>query len=325
MTNIEWTDETWNPTRGCSRVSEGCRNCYAERVALRFSGPGQPYEGLAKPGKGSKWTGEVRLVPEMLSKPLHWRKPRRVFVNSMSDLFHERLDFADIASVFGVMAFCPQHTFQVLTKRPGRMREFFGFHGGEILSNYNWWLNEACLRLPRPVTKGIRLRPREPVALPLPNVWLGVSVEDQATADERIPLLLETPAAVRFVSYEPALGPVKFTLHGSRIRGWDEDWKYDTLRGCEWASPRSEVEPGSSPSLDWIIAGSESGPGARPAELGWFRSVRDQCEAAAVPFFFKQWVGHPVDGISLPTPDSPSGRKVSLPVLDGRQHAEWPR
>jgi hypothetical protein len=175
---------------------------------------------------------------------------------------------------------------------------------------------------------------------PLPNVWLGVSVENQAAADERIPELLATPAAVRFLSCEPLLGPVKLTLHGSRIAGWDEDWKYDTLAGCEWASHRSEVEPGSSTKLDWVIAGCESGPGARPCDVGWLRSLRDQCAGAAVPFFLKQAVEptphdqpaamlagirhFPPTGASLDGSKRKPGGLIELPYLDGVQHAGFP-
>lgn len=224
-TSIEWTDTTWNPVRGCSRVSEGCRHCYAERIAGRFSGKGQRFEGFAKgkpndyhgqSGKGRtnwtwRWTGKVELIPSKLDEPLHWRKPRRIFVNSMSDLFHESLPDDAIDSVFDVVARAHRHTFQVLTKRPARMLDY---------------LRPSSCALPRIVSlvsghepslaivlqTGLRLddKPARP-RWPLPNVWLGVSVEDQATADERIPLLLQTPAAVRWASYEPALGPVDFS------------------------------------------------------------------------------------------------------------------
>lgn len=226
-TGIEWTDATWNPIRGCSRVSPGCENCYAERVAARFSGDGMPYEGLARIGKnGPRWTGKVRLIQDVLEEPLRWKKPRRVFVNSMSDLFHENLTDTEIGKMFGVMAVARRHTFQVLTKRPNRMQSWFS--------------------------------PRAPI---IPNVWLGVSVEDQQRADERIPLLLATPAAVRFVSYEPALGPVDL---------------------------RPYLYGDVTPHLDWVIVGGESGPGARPFDVAWARDVVAQCRAAGVACFTKQ-------------------------------------
>ena len=248
---IQWCDASWNPIRGCSRVSTGCKNCYAERIAVRFADTGQPYEGvafpnggrgvdvklesLAKGGKSSGWTGEVHFIPELLEQPLRWKRPRKIFVNSMSDLFYEKVPDARIHEIFRVMSQARLHTFQILTKRPHRMREYF-------------------------------LQPHSWTRYPLPNVWLGVSVEDQKTADERIPVLLETPAAVRWVSYEPALGPVDF-LHFP-----------DTTR-------KAPLPKG----LDWLVAGGESGPGARCAHPQWIRTVRDQAMLAGVPFFFKQW------------------------------------
>lgn len=260
-TGIEWTDATWNPLRGCRRVSEGCRNCYAERVAARFSGPGQPYEGLAKmTASGPRWTGAIRLLPELLDQPLRWKKPRMIFVNSMSDLFHEDVPFEFVARVFAVMAMAHWHTFQVLTKRPARMLEFMGT------------LREG----------GVLDVPREPdemlwgsYLLPLPNVWLGVSVEDQATADERIPLLLRTPAAVRWLSCEPLLGPVD--LDGPGI---------DDLHALGCGNPGCSC---GDRGVDWVVVGGESGPGARPMHPDWARSLRDQCTASGVAYFFKQW------------------------------------
>lgn len=235
--SIEWTDATWNPLRGCSRVSAGCANCYAERVAARFSAPGMPYQGLAHDSSGPRygWTGDVRLIEEHLRDPLRWRAPRRIFVNSMSDLFHERVPDNWIDRIFMVMADAQHHTFQVLTKRPERMRAY----------------------LHRGIVHGV-----------LPNVWLGVSVEDQATAEARIPPLLATGAAIRFVSAEPLLGAIDLS------RG---------LLGLP-DKPRERQR-----GIDWMIVGGESGPGARPMHPDWAAALRDQCAAARVPFFFKQW------------------------------------
>lgn len=244
---ISWCEETWNPIRGCTRVSDGCRFCYAERQAARFSGPGQSYEGLVRSTSlGPQWTGKIRLVEEHLNDPLRWRKPRRIFVNSMSDLFHPGVPDGFLLRIVEVMLLAPQHTYQVLTKRPDRMRD-------------------ALMRWAHGGIKITRAR----------HIWFGVSVEDQATADERIPLLLETPAAVRWVSYEPALGPIDF-------RSWmvfDGDYER-----AEWNLTRY----GASQPLSWIVAGGESGPGARPAHPAWFRQVRDQCGQASIPFHFKQ-------------------------------------
>lgn len=330
-TSISWTDATWNPIRGCSRVSEGCRNCYAERVAARFCGPGEPYEGIARRRAGGpQWTGDVRVISEHLGDPLRWRKPRRVFVNSMSDLFHENLTNEEIAAVFGVMAAAPQHTFQVLTKRARRMREWFEWieedhrgdelNGDRIDSLATWAADELgdgsegdqerWFERVRGLIQDAHDGFHHDVPWPLPNVWIGVSVENQAAADERIPDLLATPAAVRFLSCEPLIGPLDLAA----------------VRGGRAVS-----------SLDWVIAGCESGPGARTCEASWLRSLRDQCEAAGVPFFLKQAVGQArdatqritVDGL-VPVVDAGPGSKVKaggvieLPYLDGVQHAAFP-
>jgi protein gp37 len=263
-TKIEWTDATWNPIRGCSRVSEGCRHCYAERVAARFSGPGQPYEGLAilkrEPGEETagdpRWTGEVRFIPELLNQPLRWKRPRRIFVNSMSDLFHEKTDVGWIDQICAAMLVCPHHTFQVLTKRPERMRNYLLNVGARQIEPHMQRLRPGIARLDWPWR----------------NIWWGVSVEDQKTADDRIPLLLETPAAVRWVSYEPALGPV--------------DWYRG---GFSLIEPVTIPTNKKWPGLDWLVAGGESGPGARPAHPDWFLRALNECKAAGVPFFFKQW------------------------------------
>jgi len=209
-TGISWTDATWNPIAGCSVVSPGCTNCYAMKEAHRLGNAlGQEkYRGLTKVVNGKPvWTGEVRLWPAALDQPLRWKRPRRIFVNSMSDLFHEGLRDDQIDQVFAVMALASQHTFQVLTKRPERMLSYCA----ELHERRAVPVSLALHRVP-----GER-SPRDVGAVedainagPLPNVWLGVSAEDQQRADERIPLLLQTPAAVRFVSYEPALGPIDF-------------------------------------------------------------------------------------------------------------------
>lgn len=262
-TTIAWTDSTWNPTRGCSRVSEGCRNCYAERVASRFSGPGMPYEGLARDGR---WTGIVRLVEGKLDQPLRWQRPRRIFVNSMSDLFHESLPDDAIDRVFAVMALAP-HVFQVLTKRPERMRAYMQ-HRMQHRRDQLYPVSKTCHVVPALLRAqlGYSIAVRR---WPPPNVHLGVSVEDQETADARIPLLLQTPAAVRWVSAEPLLGPID--LNDSR----------------DWMTP-GLTKPRNAPRLDWVVVGGESGPGARPCGVAWIRDVVQQCREAGVPCFVKQ-------------------------------------
>lgn len=344
-TEISWADEVWNPVRGCSRVSEGCRHCYAETTAARFSGPGQPYEGLVtrklkvisddEQRMEARWTGDVRFVASALAEPLKRKKPTRYFVNSMSDLFHDGFTNQQIAAVFGVMAACPRHTFMVLTKRPQRMREWFewvekrGEDGkslfpGDDREDQEWriWqmLNVAAHR------SGAEKMPNHHGgAWPLPNVWLGVSVENQAAADERIPLLLQTPAAVRFISAEPLLGPVQLPV----VHVFGPAAKWD------------------GPKIDWVIAGCESGHGARPCEVSWLRSLRDQCTSAGVAFWLKQaaatyptqesWEAElesPEVGGAYNTAPTPvvagegSKRKqggiIELPYLDGVQWTQLP-
>lgn len=276
---ISWTDETWNPIRGCSRVSEGCRNCYAERVAHRFSGEGQPYEGLTT-SKG-RWNGTIRWVDHKLDEPLRWQRPRMVFVNSMSDLFHPGVSFQQIATVFGIMAAAERHTFQVLTKRPERMVEFFEWL--KPTSPDFWHEHWTCFALAATELGSKRVEHR-PV-WPLPNVWLGVSVENQTAADTRIPLLLQAPAQVRWISAEPLLGPLDLSGH---------------LGG-----------------LDWVVVGGESGTGARPMHPDWARSIRNQCVEAGVAFHFKQWGAFNEHGQRV-------GKKASDRILDGRTWDEYP-
>ncbi len=300
-TRIDWCDYVWNPVTGCSKVSEGCRNCYAESIARRFWGE-------------RKFT-DVQCHERKLHDPLSWKKPRRVFVNSMSDLFHHDVPDGFIFGVFMRMAKASQHTFIILTKRPQRMLEWLWSHEGF----HN-----------------------------LPNVWMGVSVEDQQTADERIPLLLAAPAAVRFVSCEPLLGPVDLGMSIATCKcclpRWSSRWVqlHRTVRAdfhfpgqirC-FAKPNiyravsnphgalSVNTPGGLlgikpsefeclPKLDWVICGGESGPHARPVDPAWVKSLRDQCQLASIPFFFKQWgpnkkAGCLLDGVEYK--ELPDGR-----------------
>lgn len=329
-TSIEWTDQTWNPTVGCSRVSKGCERCYAERVAHR--GMSEAHRGLTVMGNhGPRWTGEVRLMPDRLDQPLRWRKPRRVFVNSMSDLFHEGVSFEYIAAVFGVMAASPRHTFQVLTKRPERAAEFFAWlpNGAADCSSTEAVTIEARRALFNAGNKNAR----EALAgasnggwrqWPLPNVWIGVSVEDQATADERIPALLNCPAAVRWVSYEPAIGAVDF----KDISTADPMEIMLPLGGVTWRVSGSGTHLSRTHAeLDWIVVGGESGPGARPFDVQWARSTIQQCREASVPCFWKQAGSHLViDGVRVHLPKK-GGRIEDLERLlpDVGPLREFPR
>jgi protein gp37 len=339
---IEWTDATWSPLRvrvkpdaaaiaeakgyasliqiagkmaghvgpHCERVSHGCDNCYSDtnnHRCLPANGTGLPFD------RRSRDMVEPFLDENILQQPLQWRTPRRIFVENQSDLFGDWVTDEAIDRVFTMMALCVRHTFQVLTKRPERMRLYCERHASAMAETR---ANE-CPSLHGAFPDALR------------NVWLGVSVEDQRTADERIPLLLQTPATVRFVSYEPALGPV------------------DLIK----LMPLSR----SFPWLDWVIAGGESGPGARPSHPQWLRDVRDQCQAAGVPFFFKQWGEFSQESRTLPGAEFPkSSQLVSLSgvrresvdirglaasdvwihrigktsagrLLDGREHNEFPR
>lgn len=255
-TGIEWTDATWNPVTGCTKVSQGCKHCYAERVFAR------PYPGRA--------FTDVQTHPDRLDQPLRWRRPRRIFVNSMSDLFHEDVPDEFIDKVFAVMAMAHWHTFQVLTKRPERVLTYFREMRGSEARGFN-----VCAYFDTSIPDCARI---SQIPNGLPNVWLGVSVEDQAMADERIPLLMQTPAAVRWISAEPLLGPVDLTRidYGAR-----PGYHMDALAGY--------CDNGTNTRLDWIVCGGESGPHARPMHSDWARSLRDQCTAAGVPFLFKQW------------------------------------
>jgi protein gp37 len=235
MSKIEWTDETWNPISGCTPISEGCEHCYAERMASRLAHiPGSGYD--------AENPFAVTLHLKRQFQPSKWKKPRRVFVCSMGDLFHDDVPFSWITDIWHLMERCPQHTFQILTKRPERMREFLVGMSG---AGYE--------------------------APPLPNVWLGVTAENQQRFDERIPILLDIPAALRFVSVEPMLGPIEFS---------DVTHRSDWVK--RWGKPAFD-------GIHWVICGADTGPGARKMIGAWAWSLRDQCAGAGVPFFFKKW------------------------------------
>lgn len=275
-TTIEWTDSTWSPVTGCDKVSPGCDNCYAETIAKRFAGTKAYPNGFA-----------LQLRPERLDQPLKWRKPRRIFVNSMSDLFHPQIPEGYTRHVFEVMALSKRHTFQVLTKRPGPMKSMLQRWERQRRSNGT--------------------SPLDFMPWPIPNVHLGVSCEDQKWAGVRIPILLETPAAVRFISAEPLLGPIDL-LGDAEAPGPAIIRTGVHQPGGPWGP--DEYDYHDEVGLDWVIVGGESGPHARPMHPDWARGLRDQCQAAGVAFLFKQWGGR--------TPKA-GGRE-----LDGREWNEYP-
>lgn len=268
---IEWTEATWNPITGCSVVSPGCTNCYAMKLAGTRLKNIPSRTGLTRDAKGGPvWTGEVRLNEQWLDQPLRWKRPRKIFVCAHGDLFAEGVPDEWIDRVFAIMALAPQHTFQVLTKRSARMRQYLS----APQRDHRLVATMASFSLAVP-------EPFHWPHLPLPNVWLGVSAEDQARADERITDLLDTPAAIRFASAEPLLGPIRFdNLDGP------SGTVLNSLNG-KLLDEEGLVNRGAG--LDWIIVGGESGPDARPMHPDWARSIRDQCAAAGVAFFFKQW------------------------------------
>ena len=312
-THIEWTDATWNPVTGCTRVSPGCVNCYID-WAPPFRVEGRHFtdrDGNRSHAIGA--TTGVRLHPDRLDWPLRKRswRGKRVFVCSLADLFHDDVPDEYIARVFAVMALTPEVTYQVLTKRPARMRS--------LLASGTF--------------AGMVWRDVDDLSWPLPNVWLGVTVEDQERADQRIPILLDTPAAVRWLSCEPLLGPVNLPV--CRCLGVGS-----IAHGRHWPDTVCDQCDGSGSQIDWVVVGGESGPNARPMHPDWARSLRDQCAAAGVPYLFKQW-GEWVteeqapEDITLPAvswrhlgdaepPVWRVGKKRAGRLLDGIQHDGYP-
>lgn len=311
--SIEWTDATWNPVRGCKPISPGCGNCYAELMTGRLEAMGQAgYAGLTKPGMGKKrflFNGQFRTAPDRLEDPLRWKKPRMVFVNSMSDLFGEGVPFEFIASVFGVMAACPQHTFQVLTKRADRMLEFFEWVDqrvrdgmGQYPADNAAWLRKRFLHWSARQA-GVELEHNSTSAWPLPNVWLGVSVENNDYVT-RIEKLLKAPAAVRFLSLEPLLGPIDI------VSSWG-----DAIR-----------EHGAlAVPIDWVIVGGESGPHARPCGLRWIADIVVQCKDAGMQCFVKQLGSNACDGGKRIKLSGKGGDPTEWPAACREWPREWPR
>lgn len=292
---IEWTDRVWNPITGCTKISPGCANCYAERMSKRLAG---------RCGYDKDEPFKVTLHRDRLHEPMRWTKPSKVFVCSMSDLFHDDVPFSFLDELFGVMVAARKHTFLVLTKRPERMYEYMmTCQRGADDTGYKF---------------------------PWEHIWLGVTAENQEQADKRIPVLLQIPAAVRFVSVEPMLGPVDMTR---AMYGPDPE-------GMSWFGFTDGI--GYEAGIQWVICGGESGPGARPMHPDWARGLRDQCLTAGVPYFFKQWgqycypeqmtrdtyqqvdMGHNLAGNSDYNKPWSVGKKAAGRLLDGREWNEMP-
>lgn len=310
-TKIEWADRVWNPVTGCTKVSEGCRHCYAETMAKRF-------------WKDRKFS-DVQCHPDRLIQPMSWKKPSRVFVNSMSDLFHPDVPFDFIDQVFAVMQKSICHKFMILTKRPEQMKAYYDHLEGEnrfryLESAYRW------LEMDPPVV----------TMFPFSNIWLGVSVENQKAADERIPLLLKTPAAVRFLSCEPLLGPVDLWKFATREETfgsmYDHRGSYPFYQHLAFENKPMKYHEG----IDWVIVGGESGSSARPMHPDWARSIRDQCDEAGVSFFFKQWGEWvPFEQVEFDSKEKIGiqigdqsmvkvGKKNAGRLLDGREWNDFP-
>mgnify|MGYP003643820940 FL=1 len=324
MTKIEWTEETWNPVVGCSVVSPGCTNCYAMDVARRLEaiGTAPHYDGTTRVVNGkSVWTGMVAQAPEeTLFKPLRWKKPRKIFVNSMGDMFHEHVPGEWIDFVFAVMALCPQHTFQLLTKRADVMRGYLNDKEAHhrICQQAAVILHNAGIDPQPAIFEGDEDGIVGLLNWPLPNVWLGVSAENQEQANARIPDLLNTQAAVRFVSVEPMLGPVDLTnLDDGNRDGLH--LHFDALSGlaCDGHQVITGIFDQPDPKLDWVICGGESGRGARPMCPSDAEHLRDQCVDSGVPFLFKQW------GEWMPEDDMPEAEAVTTYQRDFKAGRTW--
>lgn len=306
---IEWTDSTWNIITGCSVVSPGCTNCYAMKLAGTRLKNHPSRKGLTDMTKaGPVWNGQVRFNAQWLHQPLAWTKPRRIFVCAHGDLFHEDVEREWLDQVFAIAALCPHHTFQILTKRPATMSMYTRHHdvAKRVWAAADIIACNANLSENQPSTDYL-MAGQDVAQWPLPNVWLGTSAEDQQRADERVPFLLKSDAAVRFVSAEPLLGQVSFdkdiggTLwmggqrgcggthsHGGNSAGHNHGDGTEWVVGDPWR-PHHHHDNRCRPGIDWVIVGGESGKGARPMHPDWVRMIRNQCKACDVAFFFKQW------------------------------------
>ena len=313
-TGIEYLDATWNPLKGCSRESSGCVNCWAERMAARFYRKGESFYGLTKNGK---WTGDVKLYPHELIKPVRWKRPRRIGVCFMGDLFHGNANWIDQAAVFGSMLMSPQHQFLVLTKHPKNYSNFIDLLGRPsfrklLLSDYpqidpSLLPAQICVQIARIKTAEHRFDYNKIVDTTFPpkNVWFGTSVENQEVANVRVKDWLEAPAFHKWLSIEPLLGAINI-----------DEAMYGSVESERYASCAFGFVDGFGCEIfvEWVVVGGESGPGYRPMDLAWARSLRDECAGAGVPFFFKQTAGKGIIPKDLFVQQLPDGLVVAGPV-----------
>lgn len=365
-THIEWTDATWNPIIGCSVISPGCSNCYAMKMAHRLEAMGVAhYAGATQKTKtGGVWTGKIALAPKhVITKPIWWKRPRRVFVNSMSDLFHEDVPEGWIDLAFSVMALAPQHTFQVLTKRSGRMRAYLS----DPRTRRRIY-EKVCDRVVFERLKVVLIAPGVDASQappgprihldtwPLPNVWVGVSAENEDQAQARLPDLFHTPAAVRWASFEPLIGRIdvrRWIPAGRPARRPSGEtiivphYYMAECHNCGWMGSSelcgvdrgfddsdvycpdchaSGADDGPAGKLDWAVVGGENGK--RPMHPDWAREIRDACAVANVPFLFKQWGTHAwverVEGDPTTLTPYRAGKRAAGRMLDGVLHDGYP-
>jgi protein gp37 len=359
-TEISWTHRpgtvgrTWNFTRGCWMCSEGCLNCYAMKQGGRFSGPGRPYHGLVQLGgkRGPMWTGEGAFVVEHLVDPFTWTEPATAFVNSMSDLFFEVFDFEQIAAGFAVMAMTPEHTYQILTKRSARavefdtwlrkrgrgktMNEMWNKYVRPLRSDDYWHDRQGITNLDHPVCNETTLSfDGGGSGWPLPNVWRGISAENQTRYKQRLPDLLEMEAAIRFISFEPLLGPIDPNIPMCpTCYGTDYDGSSGTPFCTECGEGEESVEMAwgwwndCDGGVNWAIIGVESGPRARPCETQWIEDLVKECENDGVPVFLKQALWLPPFTMGLGSHTAGRGHNgtsiVINPYLHNKQYMNWP-
>lgn len=352
MSGSAYWDATWTCIEGCTKCSPGCANCFALAYARRYTGyPPSPCYGLVKNGE---WTGEVRCREDKLTVPLRWKDPRVIFVNIRSDTFHPDVPFDFIHSMHAIMSLCPQHTFIICTKRAERMAEFYCKDYGPYKfecdhTDAGFWVEQAMYggvtgkRLPeRADQQRLHLLTGDNWHWPLPNVWLGVTVENQAAADERIPHLLRCPAAVRWVSAEPLLGGINLLPWIAELRcenhcawhGYEDELESDDSGGeprCPQCESNSAVVDNwdyrgdtRRPPIDWLATGGETGPGARPCDVEHIRSVVEQCKAANVPVWVKQMGSQSCDALTHAESKCRGGFKRATPTGRGDDMNEWP-